>query len=182
MNKNVWLAVLTGISLTACGGGSQPEATEPAPAEDPEAAAPAEPEPAPEPAPEPEPDPAQVKAELLAQEKSAFELAQPIFKKHCARCHEKGNKKAKPKILKHFDMTSYPFGGEHADEMGKEIREVLAIGGGKATMPMDKPGSVEGDELALIAAWADAYDKAAAGGAHEMAESAEGGESSGHKH
>jgi hypothetical protein len=171
MNRNVWLAVLTGISLTACGGGSQPEASEPAPPEE-SAEVPAEPEPAPEPAPEPEPDPAQVKAELLAQEKAAFELAEPIFKKHCAKCHSKG-KKAKKKTLKHFDMTNYPFGGEHADEITKEIREVLAIGGGKATMPMDKPGAVEGDELSLIASWADAFDKAEAGGAHEKDASGE---------
>lgn len=33
-------------------------------------------------------------------------------------------------------------------------------------MPKDKPGAVEGDELALIAAWADAYDAAEDAGAH----------------
>jgi hypothetical protein len=34
-------------------------------------------------------------------------------------------------------------------------------------MPQDNKGAVKGDELALIAAWADAFDKAHAGGAHE---------------
>jgi hypothetical protein len=63
-------------------------------------------------------------------------------------------------------MTAYPFGGHHAAEITGAIRKVLAIGGGKATMPMDDPGAVKGDELALIAAWADAYDKADQAGAH----------------
>jgi hypothetical protein len=57
-------------------------------------------------------------------------------------------------------MTSYPFGGEHAAEITQSIRKVLAIGGGKAKMPKDKPGSVQGPELSLISDWADAYDKA----------------------
>jgi hypothetical protein len=169
------LTVVAATALAACGGKSAPEPTEPAPAEpapDPATATPVEPEP---PA-EPEPDPAQVKADLLAAEQSAFELARPIFEKHCARCHSKASKKAKKKTLAHFDMTSYPFTGHHADEITGEIREVLAIGGGKATMPYDKPGSVMGSELELIADWAEAYDKAQAGGAHEgEAAGAEGG-------
>ncbi|HKE16414.1 MAG TPA: hypothetical protein VKB80_16190 [Kofleriaceae bacterium] len=156
------------LAIAACGGKSEAAA--------PVAAAPAEPEPATpvEPAPEsppaePAPDPAQVKTELAAAEQSAYELAQPIFQKHCSRCHAKGGKKARKKSLSHFDMTSYPFGGHHAADIAAAIRKVLAIGGGKATMPMDKPGSVEGSELELISDWADAYDKAAAGGAHEAA-------------
>jgi hypothetical protein len=52
-------------------------------------------------------------------------------------------------------------------EIGKEIRKSLAIGGGKATMPFDKKGAVKGDELALIAAWADTFDASHAGGAHD---------------
>ena len=96
----------------------------------------------------------------LAAETAAFEKAKPVFEKHCASCHTKSGKNWSAKKLKEFDMTSYPFGGEHAKEIGKEIREVLAIGGGKATMPKGKPGAVKGDELALIAAWADAFDAA----------------------
>jgi hypothetical protein len=57
-------------------------------------------------------------------------------------------------------MTTYPFGGHHAATMGKTIRKVLAIGSGKPTMPSDRKGAVKGDELALIAAWADAFDAA----------------------
>ena len=34
-------------------------------------------------------------------------------------------------------------------------------------MPADKKGAVKGDELALIAAWADAFDASHKGGAHE---------------
>ena len=34
-------------------------------------------------------------------------------------------------------------------------------------MPKNKPGAVQGDDLALITNWADAYDAAHASGAHE---------------
>ena len=98
--------------------------------------------------------------------KVTYERARPVFEANCARCHTQGGAKTKKKILAHFDMTSYPFGGEHAAEIGEEIREVLAIGGGKPSMPADKKGAVKGDELALIAAWTEAYDAARAGGAH----------------
>jgi mono/diheme cytochrome c family protein len=113
--------------------------------------------------PEPPPDP---KPELLAAETAAYEKAKPVFGKFCAGCHQKGQKNASEKKLKAFEMTAYPFGGEHAKEIGKEIRTVLAIGGGKPTMPKGKAGAVKGDDLAAIAAWADAFDAAAAAGAH----------------
>jgi mono/diheme cytochrome c family protein len=113
---------------------------------------------------------------LVAAERLAFEQAKPVFEAHCAKCHVTGGKKAKPTTLGHFDMTSYPFGGHHAGEISAEVRKVLGIGGGKPTMPLDKPGAVKGDELALIAAWADAFDKAHAAGA-----SGEGGHGE-HKH
>ena len=114
----------------------------------------------------PQPDPAKVKADLLAAETAAFANAKPVFDAHCAKCHTQGGKKASAKKLDHFDMTSYPFGGHHAGEMGATIRKVLAIDGGKATMPADKKGAVKGDELALIKAWSEAFD-AHAGGAHD---------------
>jgi cytochrome c5 len=112
-------------------------------------------------------DPAAVKAELVASEQAAYEQARPVFEKYCARCHTQGGKKAKAKTLGHFDMTSYPFAGHHADEVGVVIRDVLGVTGKKPTMPMDRAGVVQGDELALVVAWADAFDKAHAGGAHE---------------
>ncbi len=162
-------------TLAACGGKSAPEPAEPAAAAEPAAQEPAGGEAGGAAPAEPAPDPEKVKAELLDAEKSAYELAQPVLEKHCAKCHSKASKKAKKASLEHFDMTSYPFGGEHADDMATAIREVLAIGDGKkATMPKDHPGAVAGAELSLIADWADAYDKAKAGGAHEGAEHAEG--------
>lgn len=117
-----------------------------------------------EPAP---PDPAKVKVDLLAAESAAFASAKPVFDKHCAKCHTKDGKNATAKKLEHFDMTTYPFGGHHAGEMGATIRKVLAIDGGKATMPADKKGTVKGDELAQIKVWADAFDASHAVGAHE---------------
>jgi hypothetical protein len=171
MKQTLLLVVLA----AACGGGSRPAPATPPPADpvpmnEPVAADPAQPaEPATpaEPAAPAAPDPAQIKADLLAVETAAFEKAKPVFDKHCARCHVKGNKLATKKKLAHFDMTTYPFGGEHAMEIGAEIRKTLGIGGGKVTMPFDKKGAVKGDELALIAAWADAFDASHQGGAHE---------------
>jgi mono/diheme cytochrome c family protein len=106
---------------------------------------------------------------LLADEKAAFEKAKPAFEKYCAGCHTQGAKQATAKKLDHFNMTSYPFGGHHAATLGPTIRKVLAIGGGKATMPNGKPGIVTGDDLSAIAAWAKAWDAAEAGGAHPPA-------------
>jgi mono/diheme cytochrome c family protein len=169
MMKTLLLAVL----VAACGGGSSkptpttPPPADPVPMKEPVATEPATPEEPAKPAEPPAPDPAKIKAELLAAETAAFEQAKPVFDKHCARCHVKGAKLANKKKLDHFDMTAYPFTGEHAMEISGEIRKALAIGGGKATMPFDKKGAVKGDELALIAAWADAFDASHKGGAHE---------------
>lgn len=183
MNRFVTLAFA--LSLAACGGKSSPNTattgTTATPADhdhsghhhDGDAtgsaagsAAPVASEPV-TPAQPPAPDPAQVKAELLAAETAAFEKAQPVFEKHCARCHKKGGKSATEKKRGHFDMTTYPFAGHHADTISAEIRKTLGMTGEKPRMPFDKPGAVKGDELALIGAWADAFDKAHAGGAHE---------------
>ena len=104
--------------------------------------------------------------QLAAAERDAYGKAKPVFDKYCVKCHTQGGEKAKPKSLEHLDMTSYPFGGHHADSVGVSILKVLGVGG-KKTMPKDDPGAVEGEELALIQAWADAFDKAHAGGAHK---------------
>jgi hypothetical protein len=93
-------------------------------------------------------------------ERAAFERATPAFERHCFRCHTTGGKKSKPKTLAHLDMDGYPFTGHHADEAGRVVRKVLGAEGGKATMPSDDPGAVTGDDLALILAWAQAYDRA----------------------
>lgn len=171
------------LALCACGGGSSKPAAEPVkpvdpvPMPEPTATAtpsPAEPTP-PEPTPAPKADP---KAELLATEMAAYDKAKPAFDKWCAKCHSQGNKLATKKKLEHFDMTKYPFGGHHAMEVSKEIREALGIDGSKPTMPADKKGAVKGEELAAIKAWADAFDAAHAGGAHEGGAHDHGG----HKH
>ena len=166
--------LLFAITLVACGGSSKPvtpaePVKDPVPMADPvaEPAKPVEPV-TPE---EPKPDP---KAELLATETAAFEKAKPVFEKHCRKCHQTGNRSVSEKKLAAFSMDTYPFGGRHGMGISGAIRKVLAIGGGKATMPADSKGAVKGDELALIAAWADAFDASHAGGAHEGMD--------GHKH
>jgi hypothetical protein len=169
--KTILFALLA--ITAACGGGSSKPTTTPPPADPIPMPEPTEPvvggEPAKpaKPVEPPAPDPAKVKAELLALETAAFEKAKPVFEKSCAKCHSKGAKLATAKKLGHFDMTTYPFGGHHAMEISGAIRKSLGIDGSKPTMPFDKKGSVKGDELALIAAWADAFDASHKGGAHE---------------
>lgn len=158
------------VALAACGGGNSskpttPINTDPVPMPDPPANDTAKVDPPP--TDPPKPDPAKAKAELLATETAAFEKAKPVFDKHCSRCHSKDGKMTGTKKRDHFDMTTYPFGGHHAMELGKQIRKSLGIDGSKPTMPYDKKGSVQGEELALIATWADAFDASHAGGAHE---------------
>ena len=95
-----------------------------------------------------------------AAERAAYEKAKPVFDKYCARCHTKGGAKATAKKLVHFDMTTYPFAGHHAATMGKTMRKVLGLSGRKPTMPSDNKGAVQGEELALVKAWIDAWDAA----------------------
>lgn len=182
MNRSILVAFL--VVATACGGGSHPTSTTPiidpipmveAPSDVTPTITPVPAEPA-EPEPPAAPDPAQVKADLLAAEMTAYENVKPLVEKYCASCHTRGRKGAKPKTLEHFETTTYPFGGHHAMEVGKNVRKVLGIGGRKPTMPKNKPGIVQGDELALFAAWADAFDASHAAGAHE------GHGSGGHDH
>ena len=132
-----------------------------------------EPEPTPseaKPAPQEEPvaapkeEPRDPKAELLAAEQAAFDKAKPVFDKWCAKCHAADGKNTSPKKRKELDISQYPFTGEHAN--AKDIRKTLGIGGGKPSMPADKKGAVQGEELAAIAAWADAWDASHKGGAH----------------
>lgn len=167
------------LFVAACGGSSKPANNTPPPPADPvpmtettKAPDPATPA---EPAPPAEDPAAKAKAQLLATETAAFEKAKPAFDKWCASCHTKDGKKASAKKLEHFDMTTYPFGGEHGMEIAKEIREVLGLTGKRPTMPADKKGAVKGEDLEAIKAWADAFDASHAGGAHE-------GHGGGHHH
>jgi hypothetical protein len=166
-------SILLIAALASCGGGSSPPTTPVEPDPDPvtrttpDAGAPDQPDVPIAPDAAPTPDPAQVKADLLAAETAAYEAAKPVLTKYCASCHDKAGKSASSKKLGHFNMTTYPFGGHHAGEMAATMREVLGIDGSKPTMPKNKPGAVKGDELALIAAWADAFEASHEGGAHE---------------
>jgi mono/diheme cytochrome c family protein len=162
MHKHLALAIL----LAACGSKPPPPAPAPAPepAPAPVAATPAPTPTASEPVAPPSPDP---KPDLLAAETAAYDKAKPVFTKYCASCHTKGAKKADAKKLKHFDMTTYPFGGEHANSIGNEVRITLGLDTAKkASMPADKPGSVKGDDLAAITAWTEAWRAAGQGGVH----------------
>jgi hypothetical protein len=112
------------------------------------------------------PPPAPAKADPLAAETSAWKAALPVFQKYCSHCHTEGGKVATKKKLNHFNFTSYPITGHHANTIGVTIRDVLGLSGKKVRMPFDKPGSVTGDNLALIKAWTDAWEAADKAGAH----------------
>jgi hypothetical protein len=106
-------------------------------------------------------------ADTPSAEQAAYEQAKPVFDKWCAKCHSKSGAKASAKKLDHFDMTTYPFGGHHAMTIGKEIKKSLGMTGKKPTMPFDKKGALSKSELALIKAWADAFEAAHKGGGHK---------------
>ena len=152
------------VTLAACGGAAPPPAAPPAPAP-----APAPPDAAAAPPTSDAPAAAggdQAKADALAAEDAAYAKAKPAFDRFCASCHTKGGKRATAKKLSHVDMTTYPFGGMHANSIGNEVRKVLGIDGGTPTMPYDHPGEVKGDDLAAIAAWTEAWRAAGKAGVH----------------
>lgn len=64
-------------------------------------------------------------------------------------------------------MDGYPFGGHHAGQISGTIREALGASGQPATMPKDRPGAVQSEELRAILDWADAFDRAHAAGNHD---------------
>lgn len=160
--------------IAACGGSKDVIETTPPPGDPPPPVATtppdagvvavAPPDAAPEPPPPPPEDP---KVAIARAEQEAWAAAKPVFDKHCARCHTQTGAKKKKSALKHFDMTTYPFGGHHAGELGEEIREVLGVDGKKATMPADERGAVQGEELDLVVKWSKAFEAAHAAGLHE---------------
>ena len=91
-------------------------------------------------------------------EQEAYERARRVFERYCASCHTSGA--GKRAALRHFTMDQYPFGGHHADQISSTIREVLGANGRPATMPKDRPGAVQGDELRIVLDWAEAFDRA----------------------
>jgi hypothetical protein len=96
----------------------------------------------------------------VADVRAAYERARPVFEKYCTKCHTTGGTQSKKAALQHFTMDQYPFGGHHASAVAASIREVLGAGGEEPSMPRDEPGAVQGEELALVLAWADAFDRA----------------------
>lgn len=117
----------------------------------------------------------QDQAALAAAEQAAYERARPVFEKHCAKCHTSKGEKSSEKKLGHFNMDTYPFGGHHAAAAGATVREVLGVTGEEATMPMDDPGAVQGEELEAVVAWSKAFDASHAAGLHEHGEHGEHG-------
>ena len=127
-------------------------------------------------------EPAQTQAppDLLAEEQRAYEAARPVFERYCTKCHTSRGAQARRSTLRHLNMDTYPFGGHHAHEMGSLTREVLGVTGDKPTMPRDKKGALKGEELALIVAWTEAFDRSHAAGLHKHHE--QQGHQHGHQH
>jgi hypothetical protein len=99
----------------------------------------------------------------LRDELAAFEQAKPVFEAYCAKCHTSAANESAKGALRHFNIDSYPFEGHHASEITPTLRNVLGLSGHKATMPRDRPGIVQGEDLGLIVAWMAAYDRAHSG-------------------
>jgi hypothetical protein len=99
-------------------------------------------------------------ADPKAVELAAYERARPVFEKWCATCHKTGAAGATKNGLSHFSMDAYPFGGHHAHEMPATIRKVFGAGGSKPTMPRGNVGAVQGEELSVVLAWAEACETA----------------------
>ncbi len=173
------------LALSACA--SAPPAPAPVPPEPPLVAT-AEPaasdgvpaEPVEEPVPTPTPTP--VAVDLMAVEMAAYQAAKPVFEEQCESCHLVAPGKKASKGAKHFAMGSYPFGGHHASELATTIRTSLGATGKPATMPKDDPGAVQGEELKLVLAWADAFDEASAAKVGHHSEQAGGHHDHGAKH
>lgn len=91
------------------------------------------------------------------EERAAFERARPVFEAYCMKCHTTAGAKTSGKAVHHISMDAYPFAGHHAAEAGTAVREALT--GAEPTMPKDNPGTLKPDELALVLAWADAFDR-----------------------
>lgn len=94
----------------------------------------------------------------LGRERAAFAAALPVFMRRCGSCHarESGRRGA----LAHFDLSVDPFGGHHRNEITLALRRVLGeVAGREATMPPRAPGSVQGEDLALIRRWLTARDQ-----------------------
>lgn len=91
-------------------------------------------------------------------ELAAYQAAKPVFVKYCGACHSATGNKTSPSKLEDFDMSSYPFDGKETDDIDDVISVTLGLRGTKATMPKNKPGSLNGEELQLIVDWAEAYD------------------------
>lgn len=98
---------------------------------------------------------------LLSPELAAYERARPVFQRFCGNCHINGAPMWRQSITSHFDMGHYPFTGHHSNTITITIRRVLGANGRPPTMPPRAgAGSVRGEDLQLILAWADAYDRA----------------------
>ena len=93
-------------------------------------------------------------------ERTAWARAKPVFAKYCAKCHTKHVRGATAESLDAFDMTKYPIAGKYTKVVGDVVRDVLGQSGVPAKMPKDKPGTLVGDDLALILAWTDAWARA----------------------
>ncbi|MDX2054505.1 MAG: hypothetical protein SFV15_19040 [Polyangiaceae bacterium] len=136
----IFCAVCVGIlgsQLVACASGQKPDPNAPNPSA-------------------PKSERATAQRAVLPAELAAYERARPVFERYCGDCHSADGTRSQASALNHFSMDTYPFGGHHAEEMAGTIRRVLGADGGKATMPPDHPGAVEGDELKLILDWAAA--------------------------
>ena len=98
------------------------------------------------------------------EELAAYDAARPVFQRYCANCHSAPAGAPVSVPMQHFNMNGYPFGGHHASTIAATIRRALGATGQPPTMPPSRSSSarVQGEQLRLVLAWADAVDRATA--------------------
>lgn len=104
--------------------------------------------------------------EIAAYEATeAYENAKPVFERFCSACHAMRGTGRNADATAHFAIDGPPFGGRHhAADLVMAIRKVLGQAGSPPTMPKDRPGVLQGDDLAAVLVWTEAYEIAGAQG------------------
>ena len=92
-----------------------------------------------------------------ATEQTTAQKARAVFNQQCASCHIEGTN---AKATKHFKLDHDVLAGHHVGSLGKTMRQVLGMNGGKATMP---PGghALSPEDAQLLVSWADEQDRSA---------------------
>lgn len=94
---------------------------------------------------------------LSAREQELFQQAEPIMRQYCAGCHAGSTGRAA--AVRRFDFEVYP-----TRSVAGAIGKSLGAKGTRPTMPLNRPGIVQGHELRTILNWLNSIDSSPSGG------------------